>query len=1237
MRILRLRLVLALLAVSATIATPAASGALRDKSGAEVPGTSGSVLDGSLGCDGATAQRLGCRPLANTIPLAGTEAASPAQPEDDLADALDAMAAATTATAAADARTRALAILEGTPVAGRAYSGIPLLNWNAPAKVKTVPAGGAVEVRQIRYAGQTISDTWLLDFEAPSQPFKIHYRITEFGSSIGGALQPAPLLADGGERIGGVQSLLEPLAVPSLATGAHIRSRFTDERGMGTTGAEETTRTAVQDVTVNMPPAGMVQAILEPGDRGGHSLGVLQPATAERRAAAAEAFAFSDTTPTDAERVAAIERLGIAAPERQIWDELTGLPAADDPAFLDAAKAAGEQNAQLVAVMRNRTQVPDGVGADPAADVTVTLMNAEAYVSRTTVRPGGAPVRVQVVNRDGFAQRLQAVALHTREKVHGPLDWGQFKWTPIDLGDDAELPAGGAGSSHTYSVDVPADAFALWIGNPGAGDQAGTVIELDRGPRTESLTPDHAPSAAPLHDAMGTDGDLWVTLSGVDKLVRIDPDADDLAASARQSVALPGGRTEASREGALLGPGDVAVDGRGIVWATLGIGNGIARIDPAKMRDGTTDGARVYELEPCGADGCVEPFVPEPEGVEPSREPLQMEVALDADGNTAVWFTELAADRIGLLRVSPQGDVLSEEHFNCVCRAPGGIALDAEGDVWFTEMVNNRIGRITPGVTAPWSPSHATLRHYHIPSAVPTVEPELSRDEIVTSNPHSVAIDRHGRVWFTESATGKLGRLDPAQAEPNTTRGMEELDVPRNEFGGEAVPADLAVDRENDIFWTDEYGDAVGQVHADGAKADWSVERLFRPGARRSLTDQPVLEPNGDLWFLETAGGLVTRVKGVSAGAPLPAAAPVIEAAPGGVSGSGLREVDAVKVTVRRNGAVADGREGIAVRDGAFSADVTVRAGDRVTVQPLGTHPHPPLSFTVAALDATVGANGRIEGTARSGSEALAGKVQVRWNGAHSAAIDPGDGSFELPVPDGAAPQSASLAWSFATAGAIYRTVAALEVPAGGDPDPDPGTVDPTPIPSTGGGSSTPSTGSSPAATPTPAPAVSTPTPKAPTASPEPRDPDCRDHVWLSASGGRRTPALLGLTAARLKACAGAPAHTGRRGKDDVWRVDRGLEVRLRSGRVVGFTLRGRGWSTRPGALGVGASATRLARLLGAVERRRTSLRAVLGHGRSAADVRVSVRSGRVTRIVVTLRSRGDLDAAGRRLLRRSG
>ena len=215
----------------------------------------------------------------------------------------------------------------------------------------------------------------------------------------------------------------------------------------------------------------------------------------------------------------------------------------------------------------------------------------------------------------------------------------------------------------------------------------------------------------------------------------------------------------------------------------------------------------------------------------------------------------------------------------------------------------------------------------------------------------------------------------------------------------------------------------------------------------------------------------------------------------------------------------------------------------------------------------------------------------------------------------------------------MYRTVASLEVPAEGDPAPDPGTGSggSNPEPSTGGGAMAPRTGSAPAATPTPVPAA-----KAPKTSAT-RDPDCRDHVWLTTSGRKRTVPLLGLTAARLTACAGDPAQTRRRGRADVWRFDRGLEVQLRGGRVQGFTLRGPGWSSRPGR---SASAPRRPAWRGRSGRSTAGGPAcapcsITGGAAPTCGSRCARAASRGS--PCTLRSRGDLDAAGRRLLRRSG
>src|SRR3954468_16248496 len=166
-------------------------------------------------------------------------------PESDLGDALDSMGAAAASgdrTGAANARTLAINILEGNPIARKAYSGMPLLNWNSPAKIKNVPAGGNVVVREVRWGEHAPSDTWLLSFDDPTQPYTITFRIAELGTTFGSALTPAPLLSQGGNVIGGESQVLAPLAPPMLAMGTSTTTRFAPN------GGAEFTRNAIQDV-----------------------------------------------------------------------------------------------------------------------------------------------------------------------------------------------------------------------------------------------------------------------------------------------------------------------------------------------------------------------------------------------------------------------------------------------------------------------------------------------------------------------------------------------------------------------------------------------------------------------------------------------------------------------------------------------------------------------------------------------------------------------------------------------------------------------------------------------------------------------------------------------------------------------------------------------------------------------------------------------------------------------------
>src|SRR5882762_1416070 len=129
----------------------------------------------------------------------------------------------------------------------------------------------------------------------------------------------------------------------------------------------------------------------------------------------------------------------------------------------------------------------------------------------------------------------------------------------------------------------------------------------------------------------------------------------------------------------------------------------------------------------------------------------------DASGNTVVWFSETNADAIGALVVSPSGQQVGQVDFPCVCAVPRGMAMSADGALWAVAEASNQVVRLTPNASDPLKP--ATVATFQIPSGASLGGPR-------TSEPHSVAVDHHGRVWFTEAATAMIGFLDPASASP---------------------------------------------------------------------------------------------------------------------------------------------------------------------------------------------------------------------------------------------------------------------------------------------------------------------------------------------------------------------------------------------------------------------------------------------------------------------------------------
>jgi streptogramin lyase len=994
--------------------------------------------------------------------LEDTNLSSPASPEEDLTAALADLKAAPDVAAAKTARGRALAILGGSaaPLATgdeafldrKVYGDIPLLNTDA--KVKTVPAGTTtVDVREVRFGDHAILDTSMLRFEDMDSEFTINWHVTELGTTFGTELAPAGVPASG--RAG--TALLEPLALPELTMGTMAVNRFHPD------GDKEVTRLATQVFSVHMgAPKTLGGGILDPNLKTGHETFA--------QIAVGPAGATPPAMPT-ASQVSDRSAAG------QLHTDLLALdPEADG--FLDAARTTGTNDGPVVAAMASRGTLPQPDLAAPAgtADVDVQFANAEAYVTKRTLRVApGAAVTFSIANLDGAARHFSVRQLHNRAKIaaQGVLNWGQFDSDL--LGDGVDVPAHGTVKLTVTPAD---DAFTLWVGDAAGGDQAATAVALDRGPSRQSLELGIGP-VKPLHQALDRTGKLWVTFANSDEVARLSPTDGSLSAPAPERFPLPGGIVadpppgDTAAVGPALGPGDVQVDGNGIVWVTLGAANGIARIDPAKAKAGTTDGITVFHLQACTDATCRKPPVPPGVAAPLSRIPLQMRLYEDGAGNTVMFFTEQAADAIGVLRVSANGDKLDEAHLNCGCLQPLGLALDPSGDIWFTEGSSNRLGRMTLDATAPFSADGHSIAHYNIPSPVcefvpgqppngnancqgttSPLPPLVLPNPALTTLPHSVAIDRKGRVWYTGEASETVGYLDPAKAKPNTGDGFEDAPGPVNEFGRRLAPADIAIDAAGTAFLSDEYGDQIASATIDDA-GKVHTKFAFRPNARNSLTDSPLVDPSGNLWFIEAGANLITRISGVAAGVPLPTRAPLLVAntATGRVTGSGLSpEISSLDVRVVRGTQLVAHADGVPVQGQSFAATVALRADDRVEIVPHGAHPPAAFSFRVASLAAGVGSGGVVTGSALTGGAPLADDVTIDADGTSATAhISTEDGSFSWRGPA----TSGTVSWTAGNVSARFRTVTPVAVtgagatnpPSNPSTQPGPGRPGPDPAP----------------------------------------------------------------------------------------------------------------------------------------------------------------------------------------------
>jgi virginiamycin B lyase len=157
------------------------------------------------------------------------------------------------------------------------------------------------------------------------------------------------------------------------------------------------------------------------------------------------------------------------------------------------------------------------------------------------------------------------------------------------------------------------------------------------------------------------------------------------------------------------GPFGIAVDARGMVWATLQNANKLVRISPR---------GEMTEFEV------------------PTRHSGPGDVAVDASG--AVWVLELTANKVARFAAG------RFEEFSVPTPNAGltALAVAPDGSAWFTELRAHQLGRVRGGV----------VKEFALPR----------RD----ARPFGVAVDGANNVWYTD-LSGWLGmlRADRARAE----------------------------------------------------------------------------------------------------------------------------------------------------------------------------------------------------------------------------------------------------------------------------------------------------------------------------------------------------------------------------------------------------------------------------------------------------------------------------------------
>lgn len=326
---------------------------------------------------------------------------------------------------------RAIDILEGNPVPNRAYSGIPMMHYNGPNKVKKVTPikdasgnviGGTVDVHQVWFDTHIEADTAFIDpSDVQNVPFTINYTVDT--------------LNRGHEDFAPMQMYVDPtMGPPAMPLITMDLTFFPMEDGTRTVYNMKMAQGKFFNLTYHWgwrrhPPRVEVQE---------NALKVALGKTLVDW----EVDTFgANPRASQAAKEAAIAMIGDLAPSKRMWKGLRALlQSGRNTTVMAEVERAFRQ-------WQDRNQLPDGVTEDPNADMTLFYVDntiyghQKGYINESQPvlekwRTRGAEAKIKLINGDYFPHAYIAV------------DFGGFRGWENTFHNT--IPVGGAGPWFTF-------------------------------------------------------------------------------------------------------------------------------------------------------------------------------------------------------------------------------------------------------------------------------------------------------------------------------------------------------------------------------------------------------------------------------------------------------------------------------------------------------------------------------------------------------------------------------------------------------------------------------------------------------------------------------------------------------------------------------------------------------------------------------------------------------------------